>query len=423
MVLAVPSAARGNGRPAATVDVHVPAQGLDLLVTPATFGLLLSSDQGASFHWVCEDALGYGGTFDPDYEIGDDGAMYATSFDGLRRSTDGGCTWPSVGPFSADLIVNDVMIASGGEVWAAAASASLNGVYRSADGENFTRTSLERERSIWLSVRVADSDTNRAYVGGFQFPDPDPLVDGGASTTQPVLYRTLDGGTNWEELGTSELEFGSTPRPLVVGILPTEPDVLFVRSEQAINGAGDILYRSSDGGLSFSEVLRMDGRMRAFLVRRDGTTVIAGTADAGVMISTDAGSTWSPAPSEPRMACIAETDSGELFSCGANGEPDFYALGRSADAASWEKVFRFADIVGPLECAAGTVQTDTCAALWPDVAAMLGIGGFGDSGPGGSLADAGSQGPSPKGCLGCNSSGSVALFVLIPVLGRRRRRR
>jgi len=420
-VLTVPTAVRANGRLAATVDVHVPRVGVARVAVPATFGLLLSSDQGASFHWVCEDALGYGGTYDPDYDIGNDGSLYATTFDGLRRSTDGGCEWPLVGPFSPDLLVNDVDIAADGAVWAAAASSQQNGVYRSGDGVNYSRTNIDRDRAVWLSIGIAESDPDRVYLGGFQFPDLNP-PGGGMGATQALLYRSLDGGDNWEELSTTTFELGTTPRPFIAGILPAQPEVIFVRSEQAINAAGDIIYRSSDGGVSFAEVLRMDGRIRAFLVRRDGTTIIAGTAGAGVMISTDAGLTWSPAASEPQMACIDETDTGELLSCGANGEPDFYALARSTDAAIWDKVFRFADIAGPLECDAGTVQADTCATeKWPELAGQLGIDGFVDSGPGGALADAG-QTRDPKGCAGCNASGSFAAMLVLPVFGFRRRK-
>lgn len=421
-VFAVPSQGWANGRPPATVDIHVPNTGLDTMINPATFGLLLSTDQGATFHWVCENAIGYGGTYDPDYDVGTDGSLYAASFDGLRRSGDQGCNWEIVGPFSDQNLVNDVHVAADGTVWAAAAAAEQNGVYRSANGIDYTRTSLDRDRAIWLSIGVATSDTDRVYVGGFQFPDPDP--DAGMPTTAPLLYRSLDGGANWEELSTAGFEFGPTPRPFIAGILPQQPDVLFVRSEQAVNGVGDIIYRSDNGGQTFTEVLRLDGRIRAFLVRRDGTTVIAGTVEAGVMISNDAGVTWSPAPSQPQMACIAETDTGELFSCGANGEPDFYALGQSSDASSWDKVYRFAEIVGPLECDPGTVQADTCAGLWPDLAAVLGVPGFAiDAGPGGAAVDAGVEGPGEKGCLGCNSSGSAAVFLLFPVLWTRRRSR
>ena len=55
-----------------------------------TFGLLVSHDDGAGFYWVCEQNIGYEGTFDPKYRIGANGDIYATTFEGLRVSRDGG---------------------------------------------------------------------------------------------------------------------------------------------------------------------------------------------------------------------------------------------------------------------------------------------------------------------------------------------
>jgi hypothetical protein len=88
---------RANGRPPATTNVRFqPGSDADIYL-PVTFGLLKSTDDGASFRWVCETAIGYGGTFDPDYAISTEGDIYATTFDGLRVSRDGGCTFEAVG--------------------------------------------------------------------------------------------------------------------------------------------------------------------------------------------------------------------------------------------------------------------------------------------------------------------------------------
>lgn len=57
-----------------------------------TFGLLVSHDDGCSFRWICEQNIGYGGTFDPKYRIAGDGTLFATTFSGLRViRDDGGC--------------------------------------------------------------------------------------------------------------------------------------------------------------------------------------------------------------------------------------------------------------------------------------------------------------------------------------------
>jgi hypothetical protein len=88
--------ARANGRFPATVNVHVRADDQDFILVPATFGLLLSKNGGQSFQWVCEEAIGYGGTYDPDYAVAADGRIFATTFAGLRVSTDSGCTFETL---------------------------------------------------------------------------------------------------------------------------------------------------------------------------------------------------------------------------------------------------------------------------------------------------------------------------------------
>ena len=64
-----------------------------LPVTGEAGKIYVTKDDGATFRWACEDAIGYSGTFDPKFEIASDGTIYATTFDGLRVSRDGGCTF------------------------------------------------------------------------------------------------------------------------------------------------------------------------------------------------------------------------------------------------------------------------------------------------------------------------------------------
>jgi len=60
------------------------------LYVRTTFGLVISANDGCSFHWVCEQAIGYGGDFDPKYAVAADGTLYAATYAGLRVSRDVG---------------------------------------------------------------------------------------------------------------------------------------------------------------------------------------------------------------------------------------------------------------------------------------------------------------------------------------------
>src|SRR5262245_59018704 len=81
--------ARANGRPAGTSTITF-QRGLETtIVAGMTFGVLVSKDGGATWDWMCEDAVGYGGMYDPDYAVTSSGAVFATTFDGLKVMRDG----------------------------------------------------------------------------------------------------------------------------------------------------------------------------------------------------------------------------------------------------------------------------------------------------------------------------------------------
>jgi hypothetical protein len=418
-----PSVAAANGRFPASVDVHTRPGNEQTILLPTTFGLLLSNDDGASFRWVCENAVGYGGgNYDPDYAIHGDGSIYATTFEGLRVSRDGGCTWTTFADPLTDHWVGEVEIDAAGNVWAATSSGAMaNDVFLSTDGGmTFSPKGLLHSAAWWKSLRVAPGDPDRVYVSGYLIAGA--KADGG-SEPAALLYRSDNGGDTWTELPTGDFVFGTQPQLFVEAISPTNPDIVFARVFGVVGGTGDALYRSTDQGASFTKVLEMEDFITAFHIRPDGATVLAGTVNAGVRISRDGGATFSLLAGAPKMACVGERDDGTLFSCGTNWAPDQFTLGRSTDGATWRKVLRFCEIAGPLSCPAGTMQHDTCeVTLWPALTAQFGIPcGSGDAGP--AAVDAAApdgDGKTGSGtCLGCG----IALIGVAFVLPRRRRRK
>jgi photosystem II stability/assembly factor-like uncharacterized protein len=427
LLLAVASSgvASANGRLPATVNVNT--HDSDLILLPSTFGLLVSRDGGSSFHWLCESNIGYGGTFDPDYAISANGDLWASTLRGLRVSRDGGCTWTTQGGAVEGEFVEDVEIGGDGRIWVATGSGGqLNDVFVSTDdGSTFASGGLPEETGWWRSLRIAPSDPDTLYVAGFRPSQTDE--EGNMIDPEALLRRTTDGGENWEELAVDDFAFGSQPNLFIAAVSPTDPTVVFARVLGARDPVGDDIYRSVDGGASWTRVLEMQDRINAFLIKSDGQTVIAGTVgnctgedpalEKGcVRISTDSGSSFEPAASEPKMACVHETAGGDLLACGANWDPDFFALGRSSDnGATWDKVVRFSEIAGPLSCPQESPQFECAALDWPPLCTQFGIC---------TESDAGVSEPEPEGCLGCNSSGAAALGLLIvlPLAFNRRRR-
>ncbi|MBS1124836.1 MAG: hypothetical protein H6Q90_7064 [Deltaproteobacteria bacterium] len=431
-----PSVALANGRAPATNGVFLHPSDDQTLLVRTTFGLLISRDAGCTFRWVCEKAIGYGGEFDPKYAVATDGTIFATTFTGLRVSRDGGCTWdtataalPAGDPNRiADRWIDAIDIAPTGDVWVATAeSAGANDVYHSTDnGVTFAPRGLASATIWWKSIKVAPSDPQRVYATGYQV----------APTARAFLERTDTTGASWTEKPLpSTIQYGGTPLVYVTAVDPTNPDHLYLTSIDANPPSGDRLYRSTDGGDTFTEVLATTDPIRG-VVFRTNTTVLAATIASGTFESrpggegpfTKLGETRpnSPDLAPPQLGCLAQRANGELVGCGANWQPDYMAVGRTNNPLSWQKLFRFVELAGPLSCAAGTTTHTECEPGWPALAQQFGV-----TGPpavcGGSVdAPPAVDGPPKKGDPGCCNAGapgggSIVLGLGVLVLLRRRR--
>lgn len=381
LALAAPRSSHANGRPPSSVSVAVRADGKEVVVG-TTFGVLLSKDGGCSFRWLCEQSLGYGGSFDPKLAIGADGTIYATTFEGLRVSRDGGCTFETAtegkaptDPGALDGIwVDAIDLAPGGDVWIATAeSGRYNDVYRSTDnGRSFEPRGLHSAAIWWKSVKLAPSDPDRIYVTGYQVAGAAP--DGGQVPPTAHLRRSDDGGVTWRAMPLTSVAVAATPVVHVMAVDPARADTLYLRSSLAAPPAGDRLYRSTDGGATLTEVLATGEPITGVAVR--GDQVLVGLGAGGAYESKDAGASFTPVGDAPHLACLTSRGDAELWACGTNWDPDFFTLGRSSDGHTWTKVARFSELVGPLECAPGTAQHDTCElALWPSLREQLGATG------------------------------------------------
>lgn len=439
---AAPRPAEANGRFPQAMSCKTHPTDDQFLLLGVTFGLLLSSDGGQTWKWVCENAIGYGGTYDPDYEIAADGTLYATTFDGLRISTNGGCQWDLATGAIEDHWVGDVEIAPDGTVWAVTSSGGVaNLVATSTDGTTFTATALTHELAWFKTVRIAPTpltnDGQRVYVSAYLTSQP-LGGDAGLSDPEALLYRSDDGGESWTELDVGDFTFGSLPELVIDAVHPDDPDTVYATAVSANPPLGDALYRSEDAGETWTKILDTEDPIQT--VKFDSNHDLwVGTIADGVRILADGrGTDWIAPGYQPLMTCFCENGDG-LLSCGANWEPDYFAFARSTDGGdNWDKLIRFAEIDGPLECDPGTIQFDTCESkLWPPLCQQFGCPGSkdGDGGPTGDGGSAGDGGPAGDGgicegddceedtCLGCNAGGSIALSLLvIPFLYRRRRR-
>jgi hypothetical protein len=201
---------------------------------------------------------------------------------------------------------------------------------------------------------------------------------------------------------------------------------VYIVSVGANGPEGDRLYRSTDGGTTFAEVLATSQPISNVLIR-DATTVLA-VSGSGTFRSGDGGATFGPADPAPKLGCLGARPDGTLIGCAANWDPDFMAVGQSADGAQWEKIFRFIELAGPLSCPAGTPGHDVCEQeLWPVLKMQFGAKGPTCGAPDPEV-DAVVDPPGSGGC--CDTGGGSPLgFGLLSLLAawvicfpRRRRR-
>jgi hypothetical protein len=429
-VVLAASTAHGNGRAPLTYGVYFKPGDVHSLYVRTTFGLLISHDDGCTMNWVCEGDIGYGGIFDPKFAIAPDGTIFATTFTGLRISRDGGCSFVTSPSLPADTWIDALDLSPTGEVWVGTAtSGAPNDVYSSNDnGMTFQSRGMTSPSIWWKSVKVARSNPQRVYIGGYQVAGV--AADGGQLPPTAHFLHSDDDGAHWTESPLTGVMFGATPIVLVGAVDPTNPDLVYMISIGAnASASGDRLYRSTDAGATWTEVLAAAGSIGDVVIRDAQTVFVTTTVQSNTSIvggpsyvSHDGGMTFGPLAGSPQLACLGQRSDGVLIGCGANWGPDYMAVTKSADgAATWQKVWRFVELAGPLTCPAGTAEHDTCDQMqWAGLQQQ-----FGATGPscGAGPSEPPTTPPKKKGC--CDAGGSpvgllwAAAFGLL-VLRRRR---
>jgi hypothetical protein len=415
--------AHANGRAPLTNGIFFKPGDAHSLYVRTTFGLLISHDDGCTFDWVCEQNIGYGGQFDPKYAIATDGSIFATTFTGLRVSRDGGCSFSNIGP---GIWVDAIDIGPTGEVWIGTAeSGQPNDVYSSNDnGANFASKGMQSPTIWWKAVKVAPSNAQRVYISGYQVAGTQP--DGGQMPPTAHFLRSDDDGAHWTPSPLTGVMFGPTPIVLAAAVDPANPDVVYMTSLGANPPNGDRVYRSTDAGMTWAEVVATTDPVRDVVIR-DANTVLVATQMGGSFMSTNGGVSFTAMANPPQLECLGKSPDGTLIGCGANWTPDFMAVAKSTDATTWSKVWRFVELAGPLSCPDGTAEHDTCdLGQWENIKAQFGATGPACGANAGEGPPAGDPPPKKKssGCeIGAGVPfGALGLVLAVLVLTRVKRR-
>ena len=226
---------------------------------------------------------------------------------GVWKTTDGGASWApisdgffktsSVGAIAVADSDPNVIYAGMGEACVRGNASNGDGVYKSVDGGKTWRNVGLQDTYHIGAVRVHPKNADIVYVAalGHLF----------GPNEQRGVYRSTDGGATWKQVLTRGPDAGAVD----IALDPNNPRVLYAGFWQVrrnpwhfdSGGPGSGLWKSTDGGDTWTDISRAPGMPRGVL-GRIGVTVspanpervwaIVEATEGGVFRSENAGRTW-----------------------------------------------------------------------------------------------------------------------------------
>lgn len=172
---------------------------------------------------------------------------------GVFKTTDGGLSWNPIFDDQIFLSIGDIVLdpndpnivyVGTGDVNITGYPSIGDGLYRSMDGGNtWTNLGLEEQRII-SKIVIDPTNSNRIFAGTMGLPFE--------RNNERGLYRSEDNGATWEQV----LFLSDSTGVIDVLMNPQNPDILYAAGwdrirnniESVIRGAGAKIYKSIDGG-------------------------------------------------------------------------------------------------------------------------------------------------------------------------------
>jgi photosystem II stability/assembly factor-like uncharacterized protein len=234
---------------------------------------------------------------------------------GLWKTTDGGTTWhpvtdgqiqsSSVGAVAVAESNPDVVYLGMGETELRGNIMQGDGLYKSIDaGKTWKHIGLGDTQAI-SRIRVDPSNADVVYVSALGHPY--------AANAERGVFRSRDGGKTWQKILYKNDRAGAVD----LCIDPHNSKVLFAalwdvyRTSWTLSSGGPLsgLYKSTDGGDSWTEITRRPGLPNGIIgkigvaVASDPNRIYAmvEAEDGGLFRSEDAGATWTRISEDRRL--------------------------------------------------------------------------------------------------------------------------
>ncbi|HVF36052.1 MAG TPA: sialidase, partial [Candidatus Saccharimonadia bacterium] len=261
-----------SGRIAA-LDAHHDENGrITIYVAAASGGVWKSSDGGTTFKPVFDKqpvqsigAIAVDPSNSKNIWVGTGEAWTRNSVsvgNGIYRSSDAGETWQHVGlPQServAEILVhprngNVVYACVPGKLWS---DSSERGLYKTSDGgRSWAHVLKGPNLSTGCSNLALDAkNPDTVYASLWDFRRKGWTFrsggDGAAATSGSGMFKSVDGGRTWSELGQGDKGFGPKPYGRIgIAVAPSNPDRVYA----VVESTRSALFRSDDGGKTWEE--------------------------------------------------------------------------------------------------------------------------------------------------------------------------
>lgn len=456
VVLGTASTANANGRYPGADELLVSPKDPSTYVVHGSFGLLVTTDAGGRWHWICDDVIERtlaADSVSPSVVVFERGAVAVSSPAGVRTSADAGCSFVPA-PGTEGQRIRDIA-KERGTGRALAITAPADGtpaeiLETTDDGVSWHKAGVPLPPEfVPQNVEVAQGHPDRIYVSGtalFSYDDAG-LADAGLPGNRVgVMYASVDRGQTWTR--TLVPEATSIASDVYISAVdPSNPDLVYARAAFRITDTtrDAVLMVSRDGAKTYEVAMHAPrAAMPGFSLSPDGSkiavAVISGAENDGVWVaSRDTMKFEKRSPDV--LACLRWTQAG-LFACQNLYTPACnptcpYVIATSNDEArTWSPLLvQLSDVEGPASCPVESPYASVCLPAW-ETNWKCKLEGC-DAGPVDAGSDGGSGPPSavvgPDGCdcgsapgargVGLSFGAVLAGAGLTALLARLRRRR